>query len=79
MSNRLNGRQARAIPEAGSHVECILEDGTRFGPLELAGVDGNQAVIRLECGVHFPVPTRTIVASQRGKRRAGSASGERVL
>jgi hypothetical protein len=64
-------------PKAGDRVECVLEDGTRVGPLEVVECTGNHAFVKLDTGISMPLPIRTLVPAKT-RRRTGSSSGERT-
>jgi hypothetical protein len=57
-------------------VECVLEDGARFGPLELLAREGKHVIVQFGEGTVFPLPARAIAT--KAKRRSGSSSGERA-
>lgn len=68
--------QPNEAPKAGEYVECVLEGGSRVGPLEVVSRTGEHALVRLASGIAIPLPLRALQSiAPKKSRRAGS--GER--
>lgn len=63
---------------AGMRVECVLDDGTRLGPVELIACQGEHAILDVG-GIGMPVPARMLVPLEQKKRTRPVDSGERML
>jgi hypothetical protein len=63
-------------PIRPKRVDCVFENGTRFGPFDLLAEVGPHAIVGLADGTPIPLPIRAIASPRKAARRV--SSGERT-